>query len=46
MLAGYDKLRKLADGRVDMVMPGHDAEVCKRYPASKPGLEGICVRLD
>ena len=29
-----------------MVIPGHDAEVMKRYPASKPGLEGICVRLD
>ena len=30
----------------DMVIPGHDAEVTRRYPASKPGLEGICVRLD
>ena len=46
MLAGYDKLKKLADGRVDMVIPGHDAEVMKRYPASKPGLEGVSVRLD
>ena len=40
MLAGYDKLKKLADGRIEMVVPGHDAEVMKRYPASKPGLEG------
>jgi glyoxylase-like metal-dependent hydrolase (beta-lactamase superfamily II) len=46
MLAGYDKLKKLADGNVEMVIPGHDAEVTKRFPASKPGLEGICVRLD
>jgi hypothetical protein len=46
MLAGYDKLKKLADGNVEMVIPGHDAEVTRRYPASKPGLEGICVRLD
>jgi len=46
MLAGYDKLLKLADGRLEMVVPGHDAEVMKRYPASKKGLEGICVRLD
>jgi glyoxylase-like metal-dependent hydrolase (beta-lactamase superfamily II) len=46
MLAGYDKLKKLADDRIEMVVPGHDAEVMKRYPASKPGLEGICVRLD
>jgi glyoxylase-like metal-dependent hydrolase (beta-lactamase superfamily II) len=46
MLAGYDKLKKLADGRIEMVIPGHDAEVTKRFPASKKGLEGICVRLD
>ena len=46
MLAGYDKLQKLADGRLEMVVPGHDAEVMTKYPASRPGLEGVCVRLD
>ena len=46
MLAGYDKLKKLADGRVEMVIPGHDAEVMTRYPASGKGLEGVSVRLD
>ncbi|HTB39777.1 MAG TPA: N-acyl homoserine lactonase family protein, partial [Reyranella sp.] len=46
MLAGYDKLQKLADGRLDMVVPGHDAAVMKRYPASSKDLEGISVRLD
>jgi hypothetical protein len=46
MLAGYDKLQKLADGRLDMVVPGHDAAVMKRYPASRKDLEGISVRLD
>ena len=46
MLAGYDKLKKLADGRIEMVIPGHDAEVTKRYPASKKGLEGVSVRHD
>jgi glyoxylase-like metal-dependent hydrolase (beta-lactamase superfamily II) len=46
MLAGYDKLKKLADGRVEMVIPGHDAEVMKRFPASRKGLEGVSVRLD
>ena len=46
MLAGYDKLKKLAEGRIEMVIPGHDAEVTKRFPASKKGLEGICMRLD
>ena len=29
-----------------MVILGHDAEVTRRYPASKPGLEGVCMRLD
>ena len=46
MLAGYDKLAKLADGRIDMVVPGHDAEVMKKYPASRDDLKGISVRLD
>ena len=46
MLAGYDKLQKLADGRLEMVVPGHDAEVMKRYPASTHDLKGVSVRLD
>ena len=46
MLAGYDKLLKLADGRLEIVVPGHDAQVMKRYPASRKDLEGISVRLD
>ncbi|HEY6718687.1 MAG TPA: hypothetical protein VI232_20275 [Reyranella sp.] len=46
MLAGYDKLQKMADGRLEMVVPGHDAEVMKRYPASTPELKGVSVRLD
>ena len=46
MLAGYDKLAKLADGRVDMVVPGHDAEVMTKYPASRADLKGVSVRLD
>ena len=29
-----------------MVIPGHDAEVTRRFPPSKKGLEGVCVRLD
>jgi hypothetical protein len=45
-LAGYDKLQKLADGRIEMVVPGHDAEVMKRYPASREDLKGVSVRLD
>jgi glyoxylase-like metal-dependent hydrolase (beta-lactamase superfamily II) len=46
MLAGYDKLTKLADGRVEMVVPGHDAEVMTKYPASRKDMKGIAVRLD
>ena len=46
MLAGYDKLQKLADGRLEMVVPGHDAAVMTRYPASTPELKGVSVRLD
>jgi hypothetical protein len=46
MLAGYDRLIKLADGHVDMVVPGHDAEVMTKYPASRADMKGIAVRLD
>jgi glyoxylase-like metal-dependent hydrolase (beta-lactamase superfamily II) len=46
LLAGYDKLQKLADGRLEMVVPGHDAEVMKRYPPSRDDLKGVAVRLD
>jgi hypothetical protein len=28
------------------VIPGHDPLVLQRYPAAKPGLEGIVARLD
>jgi hypothetical protein len=28
------------------VVPGHDPDVLRRYPAAKPGLEGWVVRLD
>ena len=46
MLTGYEKLEQLAGGERSMVVPGHDAEVFKRYPVSKPGMEGVGVRLD
>ena len=45
MLEGYDKLRRLASS-ASHIVPGHDPLVLKRYPAAKPGLEGIAVRLD
>jgi glyoxylase-like metal-dependent hydrolase (beta-lactamase superfamily II) len=45
VLEGYDTLKRLADS-VDHIVPGHDPEVVKRYPAAAPGLEEMVVRLD
>jgi glyoxylase-like metal-dependent hydrolase (beta-lactamase superfamily II) len=45
-LEGYKKLQKLAGGSRQHVVPGHDPDVLKRYPAAKPGLENWIVRLD
>jgi glyoxylase-like metal-dependent hydrolase (beta-lactamase superfamily II) len=44
-LAGYNTMRKLADAP-NTIIPGHDPLVLQRYPAAKPGLEGIVARLD
>jgi glyoxylase-like metal-dependent hydrolase (beta-lactamase superfamily II) len=45
MLEGFATIRRLASS-LSHVVPGHDPLVLKRYPAAKPGLEGIAVRLD
>jgi glyoxylase-like metal-dependent hydrolase (beta-lactamase superfamily II) len=45
MLEGFDRLFALAPSRAHIV-PGHDPEVMRRYPAPRPELEGIVVRLD
>ncbi len=45
VLEGYDHLRKLATSEAHII-PGHDPAVLKRYPATRPGLEGWIVRLD
>lgn len=44
MLRGFDTLRQLASSQAHII-PGHDPLVMKRYPAARPGLEGV-VRLD
>jgi glyoxylase-like metal-dependent hydrolase (beta-lactamase superfamily II) len=44
-LEGYKTLKKLATSRHHIV-PGHDPEVLKIYPAVKSGLENWIVRLD
>jgi glyoxylase-like metal-dependent hydrolase (beta-lactamase superfamily II) len=45
MLEGFDKLIACALTRKHIV-PGHDPLVMARYPAPRPELEGIIVRLD
>jgi glyoxylase-like metal-dependent hydrolase (beta-lactamase superfamily II) len=46
VLRGYDRLRDLAGGRLDRIIPGHDPLVMARYPAPDPRLDGIVARLD
>lgn len=45
MLEGFAAVKRLASSP-QHVIPGHDPLVLQRYPAAKPGLEGIAVRLD
>ena len=45
MLEGFTQLKRQATSPRH-VIPGHDPLVLHRYPAAKPGLEGIAVRLD
>jgi glyoxylase-like metal-dependent hydrolase (beta-lactamase superfamily II) len=45
MLEGYKLLYRLADSP-DHIVPGHDPLVMKLYPAPRPEVEGIIVRLD
>ena len=44
-LRGYETMRELASAP-DAIIPGHDPLVLQRYPAAKPGLEGVVARLD
>jgi glyoxylase-like metal-dependent hydrolase (beta-lactamase superfamily II) len=45
MMEGFELLRAAAPSPAHIV-PGHDPEVMRRYPAPGPELEGIVVRLD
>jgi glyoxylase-like metal-dependent hydrolase (beta-lactamase superfamily II) len=45
MLEGFDALAAAAPSPAHIV-PGHDPRVMQRYPAPRPDLEGIVVRLD
>jgi glyoxylase-like metal-dependent hydrolase (beta-lactamase superfamily II) len=44
-LEAYVTIRKLADSN-DHIVPGHDPDVVRQYPAARPGLEELVVRLD
>ena len=44
-LSAYDTIADLADDP-KLIIPGHDPQVCERFPPAKPGLEGIAHRLD
>ena len=45
MLEAYDALRTHAPSP-HHIIPGHDPLVMRQYPASRPELEGVMVRLD
>ena len=45
MVEGYRRLRELADAP-ELIVPGHDPLVMRRYPPASAGLEGMAVRLD
>jgi glyoxylase-like metal-dependent hydrolase (beta-lactamase superfamily II) len=45
MLDGYRTLKALASS-MNHIIPGHDPEVMRRYPAASRETEGIVVRLD
>jgi glyoxylase-like metal-dependent hydrolase (beta-lactamase superfamily II) len=45
VLEAYRTVNRLASSP-DHIIPGHDPLVMARYPAAKPGLEGIVARLD
>jgi glyoxylase-like metal-dependent hydrolase (beta-lactamase superfamily II) len=45
VLEGYRMLHELA-GRRELIVPGHDPEVLRRYPPSDERLAGIAARLD
>ncbi len=45
MYAAFDRVRALAGGDDDRIVPGHDPLVLERHPAAGPGLEGLAVEV-
>lgn len=46
MMEGHEKMRILANGNEDLIVPGHDPMVMDFYPAPSADLKGKVVRLD
>ena len=44
MYRAFDRIRELADAE-ELIIPGHDPAVLKRFPAAAPGLAGLAVRV-
>lgn len=44
MISGFRRLREIG-GRPDLIVPGHDPEVMRRYPPPSPNDEGRVVAL-
>jgi len=45
VVEGYKTLNRLAESP-NHIVPGHDPRVAEIYPAARPGLDGLVVRLD
>jgi glyoxylase-like metal-dependent hydrolase (beta-lactamase superfamily II) len=45
MYAAFDRVRALAGGDDDRIVPGHDPLVLERHPAAGPGLEGLAAEV-
>ena len=45
MYDAFDRLRELAGGDDERIVPGHDPLVLERYPAAAPELAGLAVEL-
>jgi glyoxylase-like metal-dependent hydrolase (beta-lactamase superfamily II) len=45
MYAAFDRVRALAGGDDDRIVPGHDPLVLERYPPPRPDLLGLAVEI-
>ena len=45
MYAAFDRVRALADGDDDRIVPGHDPLVLERHPPPRPDLAGLAAEI-